>query len=81
MWSEEVRARLALPVDEWWSLMVVRAFEAESSEAYQIKQDVDAALGEIERLRLALALAEDRAHTALQGYRLVREELDRRGKP
>jgi chromosome segregation ATPase len=54
MWTEEVRARLALPVDEWWSLMVKRAFEAKSSEAYQIKQDVDAALGEIQRLRVSL---------------------------
>jgi hypothetical protein len=50
VWSEEVRARLALPIDQWWSLMVKRAYEAKSSEAYQIKQDVDAALGEIERL-------------------------------
>jgi chromosome segregation ATPase len=51
MWSEEVRARLALPVEAWWSLMVRRAFEAKSSEAYQIKQEVNAALGELERLR------------------------------
>jgi len=54
MWTEEVRARLALPIDEWWSLMVKRAFEAKSSEAYQIKGDVDAALGEIEAVNQVL---------------------------
>jgi len=70
MWSEEVRARL-----ETW---LRRGYIKGSIGAPDVRAGVRAALGEVERLRLALALAEDRAHTALQGYHLVREELDRR---
>jgi phage shock protein A len=55
VWTEEVRARLALPIAEWWSLYIKEAYFANTSEPYQIKQDIDAALGEIERLSQDLA--------------------------
>lgn len=67
MWTEETKARLALPVDEWWSLMVKRAYEAGTGEAYQIKLDIDA---EIVRLEAEVANRDE--------WRTIAEEL--RGK-